>query len=487
MEAMMLKKHGGLAVDSILLAFVRGITYISSIVQTMIMSRVFSKFEYGRYSQASLIASFLAPFFLLGLGNAVNYFFNKSKTNRDKYISTIYNLIFGIGVIGGLLIILSRYVIADYFHNETLIPLIYIVAFRPLFQNLLSMIQVLYISSGHAKMIALRNTVLSLTQLLIVVIAAYIYNSVALVLTFLVITDLLQVLILGIFLRIKVVKFRLFSVDQELISEILKYSVPLALSTMVGTISLHMDMLLIGRMLSTEQFALYSNMAKELPFNFLIASFTDVVFPKIIQLKSKNNRDALIPLYKAYLQFGLFSTLIIISGAAICSKEIILILYSEKYIEGEPIFIVYLLVSLLRFTYCGMLLSASGQSKKILIASIVGLFSNLILNVALFYLLGMIGPAIATVISVFAANYMQMRWGGKTVDSKLTELFDFKKISLLAAEAMGIGIVLRIAVGNMGALPSFVRLVIIFVINAAVLFALNQKTVFNDLKLINKG
>lgn len=483
----MLKKHSGLAVDSILLAFVRALTYVSSIVQAMVMSRVFTKFEYGRYSQACLVVTFLAPLFLLGLSNAVNYFFNKTDENREAYISTIYNLILGIGLTGGLFIMLSRSVIAAYFHNSLLIPLLYIVAFRPLLQNLLSMIQVLYISSGHAKMVALRNTVLSIIQLLIVFVAVLICESVTLVLALLVITDLFQVIVLGLYLHFRVVKLRLFFIDRALTVEIMKYSVPLALSTMVGTITLHMDMLLIGKMLSTEQFALYSNMARELPFNFLIASFTDVVFPKIIQLKARGDVDRLAELYKAYVQFGLFSTWIMISGAAVCSKEIILILYSQKYIEGEMIFVVYLFVSLLRFTYCGMLLSAAGQSRKIFSVSVLALFVNLVLNIALFLALGMIGPAVSTVIAVFTANFLQLLWGVRTIGCGLGSIFDWKKIGLLVLESAVLGIALRLGVQSLGSLPAAVRLGLAYTLNAGTLLLLNRRTIVNDLKLLNRG
>ena len=53
--------------SSIALVFVRVITMLVGIVQTMILSRTLAKADYGTYSQALLIISFAAPFFFIGL------------------------------------------------------------------------------------------------------------------------------------------------------------------------------------------------------------------------------------------------------------------------------------------------------------------------------------------------------------------------------------------------------------------------------------
>lgn len=481
------KYKQGLANDSILLAVVRCLSYASSFAQTMIMSRAFSKFEYGRYSQACLIVTFLSPFLLLGLSNAVNYFYNQEGEKRDEYVETIFNGILILGFSGGIGIILFHDFIAGYFKNLTLVVLIYIVAFRPLLQNLIAMFQVLYISSNKAVVIVVRNTILALVQFVIAVIAAYCLKSVELVLIFLVVTDLIQVLVFYVYFSRNIMQLHFGKINTSLLPKILQYALPLALSTMVGTISINMDTLLIGKMMTTEEFATYSNMAKELPFNFLIASFTDVIFPRIIALKARDDVPGLLRIYKKYLEFGLVSTWIMIADAIVCAKDIVLILYSDKYISGIAIFYVYLLVSALRFTYHGMILSAYGKSNKIFIYSVITLVTNFVLNIALFSTMGMIGPAVATFVSVLITMLLQMFDSVKLLKVKIRDIYDFKYLLKVFIETLILILIFSMVRQYLINMPAFIRFLLVYVMFGGIMLLINRKRIINGLKILNKG
>ena len=99
-----------LATDSIILTFVQCITLVTSMVQTMLLSRVLTKTEYGTYSQGILVINFVTPFLLLGLSNAINFFYNQGKEKRviRKYINTIFSIVVIIGGIAGGIIIIFR-------------------------------------------------------------------------------------------------------------------------------------------------------------------------------------------------------------------------------------------------------------------------------------------------------------------------------------------------------------------------------------------
>lgn len=57
-------KKRNMAKDATILVFVRFVTMLVSIIQTMVLTRILSKTSYGTYSQAILVISFLSPFFL---------------------------------------------------------------------------------------------------------------------------------------------------------------------------------------------------------------------------------------------------------------------------------------------------------------------------------------------------------------------------------------------------------------------------------------
>ena len=71
-----------LGFDTAVLSFVRVMTMLVNVIQTMVLSRTLTKNQYGTYSQVLLVLQFFIVFFSLGLENAVNYFYN-SVSNVD--------------------------------------------------------------------------------------------------------------------------------------------------------------------------------------------------------------------------------------------------------------------------------------------------------------------------------------------------------------------------------------------------------------------
>ena len=486
----MIIKRNGLATESIILTFVQCFTYASSFIQVMILSRVFTKLDYGTYSQGNLIVHFTAPLLLLGLSNAANYFYNQNDANGEdtikKYINTIYVLIASLGAIGGLLIIFFHNQIAAYFTNRHLVTIIYIFAFRPLFQNLISFFQVLYVASGRVRIIAVRNTIVSLVQLVLIVVACYFLKNVNLVCILLVLTDLIQLLIFHCYFNKVEWSVKIILPSLTYIKPILQYALPLALSTAVGTLSIHMDSLLIGRMMGTEDFAMYSNMAKELPLNLMIASLTTVIYPKIVNLMAIGEKTRMLHVYKNYVEFGILSTWILVCGTIVCGRELVLVLYSEKYINGLPIFLIYQLVAALRFTYYGTLLTANGNTKSIFKLALFSLVCNFALNIFLFYLIGIIGPAIATFVTVLSNGYLQIYKGLKFLNLSLSAVFDFKCITLFIFKTCLIGFFVYCLKPFIEFMPLFVRLVLIYLTVTGILVLVNKRKLVYFINELNK-
>lgn len=94
-------------------------------------------------------------------------------------------------------------------------------------------------------------------------------------------------------------------------------------------------------------------------------------------------------------------------GAILCSKDLILLLYGEKYVSGLSIFIIYLFVTLIRFANMSIIFSAAGNTKIIMILSIILLIANIILSIMMIKLMGPIGCAFATlIVSIIGNGYI---------------------------------------------------------------------------------
>ena len=168
-----LRKLQGASIDSLLLTFMQIVTYATGMVTTKIISISLSLDDYGTYSSVLLVISVAASFTLLGLGDCLNYYYNNKQTCktdevRNKYVDSIYLAQSVIGVIVGVILLLFRNRIADYFGNAAVGSLMIIVCFKPWFENMIHLYQVLFVSVGQAKVIAIRNFILALARVAIV-------------------------------------------------------------------------------------------------------------------------------------------------------------------------------------------------------------------------------------------------------------------------------------------------------------------------------
>lgn len=312
------------------------------------------------------------------------------------------------GTIGAIVIILSNNFIANYFNNPQLHNLIIYVAFRPLFSNIIGLYQTLYISNQMTKAIAVRNLVISISQVAITTLVALFVQNIALIFILLCVLDLAQILVFSAYYNRKIFKINILKLDYRIIKQIFIYAIPLGIAILMGSILKDMDKLVIGKLMSTENLALYTNMSKPLPFSFIGASFTTVVTPVIIKLLNAGKKQKLTNIWSNYLQLGYLTTWMFCCGAIVCAPELLKFLYSDKYIDGLNVFIVFIIVEMFRFTYFGMILTALGKTRVILLYSLVTMIVNLALNVILYHFMGMIGTAVATLLSIAVIGIIQL-------------------------------------------------------------------------------
>lgn len=424
---------GNLAKDSIILSIVRIVTMGTNIIQTMILARIMSLMEYGVYSQLLIVISIVTTFTNLGLNNAVNYFYNKYEKDdqKKKYINVIFALTIITGLIGAGVIFCFRKLIANYYENPIISVLIIYILLRPLFANIISLYQSLYISVGKAKVIAVRNFLVSVVQTILVPVVFYIFKNITAMLIVQLSLDIVQVLYFGINFSKRNLLINPFLFDKKVVKEILKFAIPMGLALMMATLFKESDKLVIAKLADVEKLAIYTNMSKQLPFEFIALSFTAVITPVIVKYYYSNKYDLLIKLWSNYISFGYISTWIMTLGAIICSKELLVLLYSEKYLSGLNIFIIYLFIEMYRFTYFGMILSATGNTKSIMMSSMSALFVNIILNILFYKLFGFIGPAFASLLCVIVMNSTQFILSCKILKKKVTDIILLKDIKIL--------------------------------------------------------
>lgn len=479
----------GIATNSLLLMTINIITTILGLIITKLLSVHFSLVEYGTYSQALLVTSTATSLSILGLTNATNYFYNRTNNDNEKksYIATIFLIEYIGGLIVALVIILSRVKLSEYFLNNKLGSILLLVSFSPILTNLINMYQTLFVSIGQAKKIAVRNFVVSIIKLFAVLIACFILNNIVVVLIVVLITDLVQVLYFSLMFKKEKYAIKLSDKNLGLVKEILTFSIPMAIYVLSNSLSRDIDKYIVSTFANTETLAVYSNAAKILPFDLLTASFITVLIPTITKLIHQKAYNEARDIFKLYLRLGYLLTCIFVGGAIALAVYLMPFLYDQKYINGLPVFIIYLFIDLVRFANVTTILSGAGKTKILMKISLVTLGLNAVFNIIGYKYLGLVGPAIVTLVLTIMMTLALLYFGAKEIKTGILDLFDIKEMLYVNAEIVIMGIITNYLASLLSEhnIPLFFVLSISYGIYLLVLLGINLKKVLLCFRKLN--
>ncbi|KLU66122.1 polysaccharide biosynthesis protein [Desulfosporosinus acididurans] len=479
----------GAAADSLILTFVKVVTAVLGLLLTKLLSSQFTLQEYGTYSQAMLIVSTITSISVLGLTDATNFFYNAAddETQKQKNIATVFGLQYIIGTTAAIIVMFLSAPIIEFFDNDQLKQVIYFAAWMPLLENLLPMLQVLFVSIGKAKLIAVRNFIISLARLLIVVLACFVTNDIKTIFVLLLVLDIIQVAyFMGSLSKLRF-QIRIFDFRKSLVPAILKFSIPMAIYVLTNALSRDIDKYVISYFTNTETLAIYTNAAKGLPFDLLTASFLTVMIPIITrQIRSEKYEEAQIT-FKSYLRVGYITTWPLVAGAIVVAKELMLFFYDKKYLPGLSVFIIYRFVDMTRFANTSLVLAAKGKTKILMYCSLISLGAHLVFNVISFKMFGMIGPAITTLAFTLCLTLALVVLGAREINTNIVKLFNLKEVSLIVVELLAIGGIcytLKMFLYSVIS-SSIIVLMLIYCTFILIMLALNWKRIFECLHIIS--
>lgn len=416
---------GGSSGDALLLTAVKLMTMLLSLVTTRLLSQYLTTYDYGTYSQVLLISSTIASITILGMMDGMNFFFcsEKDTERREAYVATIYLMQLALGVIMGAAVMLP---ICAYMDNPELKKLMLFAAILPTLQNLIYISQVLLISVGKAKVLALRNLVISVLKLTAIIIVVHFVKDIALILIVSVLLDAFQLLIFYFILRRNGCLIRFTKADLRLILPILRYCVPMAVFVMLNTLNRDCDKYVIAAFTDTETLAVYTNASKALPIDIVMSSFITILLPVITRGISEKRNSETIEVYRLFLEISYISTAVLGGCILVSAPEFVSLLYSDKYLGGLSVFCIYILIDMVKFMSITLLLTAAGKTRILMFISLGAILSNIGLNILFYKLMGLIGPAIATLAVTFAAGILILYFSAKELDGRIRELFDLR-------------------------------------------------------------
>lgn len=414
------------SLDAVLLTSVKLVTTMLGLLVTRLLSQHLSTQEYGTYSQLLMVSTTATSVTILGMVDGVNYFSSRAgdQQKRENYISTIFALQCLIGIATGAVVMLFRGKIAAGFDNPKIEEMMVFVALLPLLQNMLSMFQILMVSVGKAGWIAARNLVISVLRLLVVLLMVWQFHNVAVILAATVLMDAAQIVLFLHSLGKSGCRLSAGKISLRLSREIMHYCIPMGIFLLLNTLNRDCDRYLIAFATDTETVAMYANASKALPLDIIMNSFCTVLQPKITLMVSGKAYEKAVQLYRVFLELAFLTTGILCVGALAAAPQLMQLLYSAKYLNGLAIFCVYILVDLFRFTNITMIQTAAGRTKQLMAVGLGAVLGNVVLNFALYSSLGVIGPAVATLITTLLIGAVMQWMNAKVLNVRIVDFLD---------------------------------------------------------------
>lgn len=196
-----------------------------------------------------------------------------------------------------------------------------------------------------------------------------------------------------------------------------------------GLIYSWMDVLILTAFVSLEiastrgEIGAYENAWRvSLLVTFVSRSIAQVVFPQISEWSAQDNTDKIERVLAKAIVPGLIIVPPAFVGVILFSEEILTYLFGAEFTVAATALVV--LVGLRFFQAIdgiyGRVLDAFDRPDLTMIATIVSIITNLLLNVVLIYSLGILGAAIATTVAFTIKTLIDVHYMGKFIEIKIS-------------------------------------------------------------------
>ena len=422
-----------------------------TLLSNVFLSRFCTVEELGTYSQLNIAITLITSLLMLGLPNSINYFLAKAENGAERkdFLSIYYSLNTVLGVVLGVVLVLATPLIEAYFSNPLLSNFYYFLAIYPWASVTISSIGnvlVEYQKTGRLMLINLLTVAVTLISVLIMHAAGMSFGS--FLLFFLIGNSLIAIAIYIMVARLE--KGVRPMLRGRMILRIFQYGIPIGLASFTGTLNAEIDKLMIGGQMDTEALAIYTNAGKELPISFIATAFIAVLLPQMVRLLKRKHTEDAVRLWGVSIEISYLFICFFVVACIVFAPQIITILYSEKYLSGTTIFRIYALTWLFRVTYFGMVLNSIGRPQFIFWSSAMAVVANVGLNILMYHLLGFIGPAVATLLSITMVNLVQLVFTSHIIKVPFRRIFPWKKLLLYTLLNAAWGIIAYVLVRMLG-------------------------------------
>lgn len=404
----------GILSQTFALSLGRVLASLSTLITTSVLTHYLNIDHYAHYRMAMMMFNFIVPAMILGVPHAL--FVALAGEELDRQRQAIFQGFMLLSIMGLILAVLFLmffdYVVGGS-HDPDLLTLALPLAFLALSTMPKYAIPPPLITFGKVKILAIYQVVSQLMSSGLICFGAWLWMSAQATLWMSVLGASLSLIFAypllvrsmpgGLLTSLKL--NHEFSVTLHGLKVLLSLGIPVGLARFFGTLSQQLDKYMVSQSFSTQEFAIYVTGAMEVPMITIITgALSSVLLPRLTILFKQGNHQEMGILWREVMEKTSLILLPMMWGVLCLGDELILCLFSETYREASIPFKIYALLLPLKCAVYGSVLIASERGRWVTLSALVGLIANVILNFILIRVLGINGPAWATVITAYLST-----------------------------------------------------------------------------------
>lgn len=441
-----------------IIGFTQILTSLGGFLLLPIITKTLGPYDYGTWSQISITISLLSPLALMGLSMGLVRFLSaetKKETIREGVFSISFFVIFTGLIVSLLVFFLSDLFAETIFGDPNASYFIKAASFLILLTAIEQIALYYFRIFRYIKIFSYLTLFQVFGKLILILIFLKMgFGLLGVILAALIIQIVL--FIIAMFIIISQIGFAIPSFSY--IHEYLKYSAPLTPNSLIRWITDSSDRYIVGYLLGLGSVGVYSaSYAIGSLVSLFIAPIQMILFPELSKLFDNGDIDK-VKTYLSYsMKYFLFIAIPAVFGLSALSKPILNILTTSEFASGS-IVIPFIALSGLLAGVFQIVINITHLVKKTkfnLYIHLIAALLNIILNFILIPHIGILGAAIATLISYIVMVIVCIHISFKHISFDLNYIFIGKCI---VASSLMSGVILLFNPNNIKELliaPSF--------------------------------
>lgn len=416
------------------------IAMVLNFVTPLFLTRFLSKGDYGLYSQFITVFLFLGSIFGMGIQSNLYFFYTSAKTEQEKGLLITNTFILQIltTTIGLLLLLIpsvSNWLLGGK-ELQQYVVIIVITTWLYVPTRILDPLFTLR-KDGYASM--LFPPIETIGKVLLIVVSVLAFKDIRSILWSICLFQLGCFIYARFYSSQSGMSFRHYKYDGTMIRKILAYSLPFGFSVIINTLSSRLDKLICISYLTTEQYAVYTLAFFGIPGIMQVYdALCQVNVMDMSKAYHENNREVVLSLYRTFVVKTLSFSLPFILIVSVFAEPIVVLLFTDKYLESVPFFQVYILTFIVAMLGAGTILRAINKTRMSLNAYAISAVFFIPATYILIRQFGMWGAMGGALIGNILPRLLQIIIEMRQMHCSLKEYFPLKQMSLVLLIGLGL-------------------------------------------------